>query len=162
MKKYLLTTYLLFYVVFINAVGISGTLPVMYINTENGNPIKDKLNYVAATYYIDPMGIEGIEANGNVDNPLSLKIRGRGNFTWGYFDKKPYKLKLDNKQPLLGMKKNKHFALLAHADNDYAFFRNTVAFEISKRLGLPISILNRAKSLLKDGPSTMIDEISVP
>lgn len=110
------------------AFGYSQTLPVMFIQTEDNKPILTKTEYINATYYIDPMGIEGIDPIGSVLNPLPLQIRGRGNFTWGYFDKKPYRIKLEKKQALLGMKKSKHFALLAHADNDYAFFRNTVGF----------------------------------
>ena len=34
------------------------------------------------------------------------------------------------------MNKSKHFALLAHADDQMAFLRNTVGFELSRRLGL--------------------------
>jgi len=41
---------------------ISGTLPVLYIDTENHKPIVSKEEYLNAFYRIDPMGIEGIEA----------------------------------------------------------------------------------------------------
>lgn len=75
MKSVLLTFYLLCNSVFLFA-GVSGTLPVMYINTDENNPIVDKVNYITATYYIDDMGIEGIESVGTKDNPLSLQIRG--------------------------------------------------------------------------------------
>lgn len=70
------------------AFGYSQTLPVMFIQTEDNKPILTKTEYINATYYIDPMGIEGIDPIGSVLNPLPLQIRGRGNFTWGYFDKK--------------------------------------------------------------------------
>lgn len=150
MKSVLLTFYLLCNSVFLFA-GVSGTLPVMYINTDENKPIVDKVNYITATYYIDDMGIEGIESVGTKDNPLSLQIRGRGNFTWNNFDKKPYRIKLDKKQSLLGMKKSKHFALLAHADNDYAFFRNTVAFEISKRLEMAYTPEQRPVEVVLNG-----------
>lgn len=114
----------------------SGSLPVMFINTEGGAPVDSKENYVDATYYLDPMGVAGVEAIGTKDEPLALKIKGRGNYTWTGFDKKPYRLKLDSKAALLGMKKSKHFGLLAHADDDSGFLRNTVGFELSRRLGL--------------------------
>ncbi len=114
----------------------SGTLPVMFINTDGGAPITSKEDYIYAEYYIDNMGIEGMEDIGTEDTPELLQIRGRGNYTWTGFDKKPYRLKLDSKQPLLGMKCNKHWALLAHADDYLGFLRNTVGFELSRRLGM--------------------------
>ena len=133
------------------AADISGTLPVIYIDTQNGTPIIDKVNYVAATYYIDTKGISGLEPVGTIEQPENMEIRGRGNFTWEYFEKKPYKIKLTTKKKLLGMSFNKHFALLAHADNDYAFFRNTVAFEISRRIGMPFTPEQRPIEVVLNG-----------
>ena len=114
----------------------SRTLPVMFINTDGAVPITSKEDYVYAEYYIDNMGIDGIANVGSKDAPELMQIRGRGNYTWTAFDKKPYRLKLDSKMPLLGMKRNKHWALLAHADDNLGFLRNTVGFELSRRLGL--------------------------
>ena len=119
-----------------DAMSYSGTLPVMFINTEGAVPITSKDEYVYADYYVDNMGIEGIENVGSQDAPQLMEIRGRGNYTWSDFDKKPYRIKLDQKTPLLGMKRNKHFALLAHPDDKLGFLRNTVGFEVSRRLGL--------------------------
>ena len=114
----------------------SGTLPVMYINTENSTPITSKDEYLNATYYVDNLGLSGYESIGSADNQLALKIKGRGNYTFYGFDKKPYRLKLDKKAALLGMNKSKHFALLAHADDNLGFLRNTMGFELSRRMGL--------------------------
>ena len=114
----------------------SCTLPVMFINTDGAVPITSKEDYVYADFYIDNMGIEGIESVGSKENPEMMQIRGRGNYTWSSFDKKPYRLKLDSKMPLLGMKRNKHWALMANADDDMAGLRNTVGFEVSRRLGM--------------------------
>lgn len=114
----------------------SGTLPVLFINTENGVKIVSKEDYVNATYYLDNMGIDYVEALGTKENQLPLEIRGRGNYTWTGFDKKPYRIKLGSKTKILGMKKNKHFALLAHADDQLGFLRNEVGFELSRRIGL--------------------------
>ena len=119
-----------------NKYGYSGTLPVMFINTEGGVAITSTEDYVNATYYIDNMGIEGVESIASPDSAFALEIRGRGNYTWRDFDKKPYRLKFDKKAAPLGMNKSKHFALLAHADDQMAFLRNTVGFELSRRLGL--------------------------
>ena len=114
----------------------SGTLPVMYINTDGGVAITSTEDYVGGSYYLDNMGIEGVESIASPDSAFRLKIRGRGNYTWRDFDKKPYRLKFDKKAAPLGMNKSKHFALLAHADDQMAFLRNTVGFELSRRLGL--------------------------
>ena len=114
----------------------SGTLPVMHINTNGGVAITSTEEYINGTYYIDNMGIDGIEPIASPDSAFALQIRGRGNYTWKDFDKKPYRLKFDKKAAPLGMNKSKHFALLAHADDQMAFLRNTVGFELSRRLGL--------------------------
>lgn len=114
----------------------SETLPVMFINTDNAVPIVSKDDYVYAEFYIDNMGIEGIQSIGSKENPELMQIRGRGNYTWSSFDKKPYRLKLDSKMPLLGMKRNKHWALMANADDNFAGLRNTVGYEVSRRLGM--------------------------
>lgn len=115
----------------------SGTLPVMFVNTEDKVPVTSKETYVQASYWLDPMGMEGVEAIGSEDNPELLQIRGRGNYTWIGFDKKPYRIKLDKKTALLGMNKSKHFALLAHADDQAAGLRNALGFAASETLGMP-------------------------
>lgn len=119
------------------AVSPSGTLPVVYINTAGQAPVDSKETYRSATWWLDPCGAEGIEAIGSPEHPDTLQIRGRGNYTWSGFEKKPYRLKLQAKRPLLGMKSSRHFGLLAHADDDLGFMRNTMGFELSRRIGLP-------------------------
>lgn len=99
-------------------------------------PITSKEEYVQGTYYIDALGLSGYSNLGSKDEPLALEIKGRGNYTWRDFDKKPYRLKFDKKAQPLGMKKSKHFTLLAHADDNLGFLRNTVGFQLSRLLGL--------------------------
>ena len=121
------------------AVSPSGTLPVLYIQTENNAAITSKDDYVNATYYLDNMGLSGYESVGSKAAPLAMEIKGRGNYSWSGFDKKPYRIKLADKQALLGMKKNKHFTLLAHADdsNDRkGFMRNAVGLQLSRLIGM--------------------------
>ena len=135
----------------VSAVEPSGTLPVMYVNTTDGVEITSKDDYVTGTYYVDPCGVEGFEAIGSVDAQLPLQIKGRGNYSWIGFDKKPYRLKLDSKAALLGMKKNKHFALMAHADDAYGFMRNAVGFELSRMLGLAWTPADEPVELVLNG-----------
>ena len=118
------------------AVSPSGTLPVLYIQTENNAPITSKENYINATYYLDNKGLSDYQSIGSKAQPLNMEIRGRGNYTWTAFDKKPYRIKLADKQPLLGMTKSKHFALLAHADDSKGFMRNAIGFQLSKLIGI--------------------------
>lgn len=61
-------------------------------------------------------------------------IRGRGNSTWAS-DKKPYKVKLDKKQDLLGMGANKHWVLLANY-YDITMLRNKLTYWLGAELGM--------------------------
>lgn len=134
--------------------GISGTLPVLYINVYTdetksalNNEIIDRnlshKNYFSfADYYLDLNGCEWLAAEGaasvgSKDEPLPLEIKARGNYTRTAFAKKPFKIKLGAKQNLLGLSKSKHFALLAHADDTYGYLRNFTGFNLGRRIGLP-------------------------
>jgi len=114
----------------------SGTLPVLYINTENKTPVTSKETYVSATYYLDDLGIEGYTSIASQDQPDSLYIKGRGNYTWKDFNKKPYRLKLNNKQAMMGLPPSKHWTLLAHPDDQFCWMKNTVGFLLSEQIGL--------------------------
>ena len=113
----------------------SGTLPVMYITTQNGAAITSKETYVNATIYIDGLNT-GYDNFATQTSPLTMQIRGRGNWTWTDFDKKPYKIKFADKYALLGMPANKHWCLLAHADDDLGYLRNPIGFRISEFLDM--------------------------
>lgn len=134
----------------------SGTLPVMYINvykdeshTSYDNSVIDynldhKDYFNEAVYWLDTNGCEWMEelgaaSVGSEEKPLPLQIKARGNWTRRGFSKKPFKIKLDKKQDLLGLTeaKSKHYALLAHADDNAGFLRNFTAFNLGKRIGLP-------------------------
>ena len=139
MNRLLVTSLLLCFIGTIYAVSPSGTLPVMYITTENNTPVTSKDTYLNATYYLDAQCIAGYENIGSAAAPLTMEIKGRGNYSWTGFNKKPYRIKLTDKQALLGMIKSKHFTLLAHADDakdKKGYMRNGIGFELSKMIGL--------------------------
>lgn len=143
----------------------SGTLPVIHINVyktdadglpmldSNGNKIFDNeiisydlnhKNYFAGEYWLDTNDCQwmidlGAKSIGSEEEPLPLEIKARGNWTRIGFSKKPFKIKLGKKQNLLGLTpdKSKHYALLAHADDNYGYLRNFTGFSIGKRIGLP-------------------------
>lgn len=119
------------------AAGPSGTLPVLHIETPGRCAIESKEVYVDNTkYWLDPMGDESVEAIGSEAEPQIMQIRGRGNYTWTGFEKKPYRLKLDKKHPMLGMDKSKHWALMAQADDNLGFMRAPMVFRLSELVGL--------------------------
>lgn len=134
--------------------GLSGTLPVLYINvytdeskTALNNEIIDRnlahKNYFSnSEYWLDLNGCtwleeEGAKSIGSKDEPLPLEIKARGNYTRTGFAKKPFKLKLGKKQSMLGMSKSKHYAILAHADDNCGYMRNFTGFNLGQRIGLP-------------------------
>ena len=103
-------------------------LPVVYINTEGGQEIVSKEDYLNAD-----MKIQGSaeHADGLYDGVI--EIRGRGNSSWRDAPKKPYKIKLDKKTDLFGMGKNKHWVLLANSLDD-TLMRNTLAVDLAKSM----------------------------
>lgn len=124
----------------------SGSLPILSINTENQAPIIDKENYIKASFSLDSKGDPNIE---NLEG--ELQIRGRGNYTWWAFEKQPYRIKLDEKTPLLGFKKSKHFVLLAHADDNLGFMREPLGFKMSELAGMEWTPGQKAVELVING-----------
>jgi len=117
------------------SVSITGTLPVVYLSTTDGVAITSKEEYITGSLYIDPMG-SGYEALGSDTVPVTGQFKGRGNWTWSGFNKKPYRIKFDAKQKVLGMPKNKHWCLLAGADDNLGYLKNYVGFKLSEAVGL--------------------------
>lgn len=115
----------------VEGIPLSGTLPVVYINTENGAPVVNKEDKIKATIYIDPLGDENIPAFGSADEPVEFTLSGRGNSSWIDFDKKPYKIKFDKKQAPFGYPANKTFALLAHAPSQ-SYIRCETCSEVAR------------------------------
>lgn len=132
----------------------SGTLPVLYINVytdENKTTLNNEIidinlahkNYFSnAEYWLDLNGCAWMEAEGaasigSKEERLPLEIKARGNNTRISYAKKPFKLKLGAKQSMLGLTKSKHFAIIAHADDNYGFMRNYTGFVLGKKMGLP-------------------------
>lgn len=128
----------------------SGTLPIVYINTTSGSPVVDKENYVSASCYIIDAA-NPILSLGDSLAPLPVDIRGRGNWTWRGFDKKPYKLRFATKQMVLGMPNSRHWALLAGADDNLGFLRNVVGAMLSEHLGLRWTPLHKPVELVLNG-----------
>ena len=136
MRRRILFVFLFACTVSLIAVTPSGTLPVLYISTHNHQSVSRDYA-IDATIYMTAYG--EYEALGDAAHPLPITIKGRGNWTWNGFDKKPYKIVFAQGygQKLLGMHKSKHWALMAGADDYLGFLKNTVGYSLSKHIGLP-------------------------
>lgn len=101
------------------------------IQTENNAPIlgKEKEHYVNFTLTVD-------SENPEWDYEGTGRIRGRGNSTWLWYDKKPYRMKLDKKASILGLAEEKDWVLLANY-RDPTHLMNTFVFTAGEKLGMP-------------------------
>ena len=111
------------------------TLPVVYVNTQNRQGINDTETQVVCSVYIDSVLAE-YPSLGSKNAPLPATIKGRGNWTWTGFDKKPYKIKFDSKTKVLDMPNNRHWCLLAAADDWLGFLKLPAGLRISKAMDL--------------------------
>jgi len=103
-------------------------LPVMRIDTENGQFINSKTTYVNAHMKL----IEDIKTRGSGDVlEADLLIKGRGNSTWTEWPKKPYRLKFNEKVSLLGEHKDRSWILLSNYA-DKSALRIHTAFYMGK------------------------------
>ena len=114
----------------------SGTLPVLFINTEDSCVIDSKEDYVNAQWWLDNQGDEHFESIGSRKKPLAMQIKGHGNATWVYLEKKPYRLKFNEKHMVLGMPSSRHWVLMANAEYWMGQMNDALPFEIGRRMGM--------------------------
>ncbi len=101
-------------------------IPIFNITTES--PVVSKDDYVNGSLVIDAnQQFEEVTA------PYSLRIKGRGNSTWG-MPKKPYKIKLDSKAKILGLPTAKEWVLLANY-SDKTLMRTSTVFNLGRKIG---------------------------
>lgn len=115
------------------------------IQTQFNAPIlgKEKEHYVNFTLTID-------SDNDEWDYEGTGKIRGRGNSTWLWYDKKPYRIKLDKKASILGLAEEKDWVLLANY-RDPTKLMNTFVFTAGETLGLPYTNHSRFVEVTLNG-----------
>jgi len=101
-------------------------MPIVIINTDDGDAIKSKTTYESAK-----ISFLGCAEQFVLEN-LTTEIRGRGNNSWGY-PKKSYKFKLAEKENIFGLGNGKEriWVLLAN-QCDQSLQRNHVAFEYAR------------------------------
>lgn len=115
----------------------------MYITTNDGKSVVSKETYQDC--YIS------LNAKGAFSNYSATgKIRGRGNSSFLWYDKKPYRIKLDEKHKLLGLGKAKSWVLLANY-RDVTDLMNTFVFELGNWMGLEYTNHTRYVELFLNG-----------
>ncbi len=115
----------------------------LYVTVNNGNDITSRDEYEPC--YIS---LNGCGAFSSYSAPAG--IRGRGNSSWNWYDKKPYRIKLDEKHKLLGLGKGKSWVLLANY-RDVTDLMNTFVFEAAEWLGMPYTNHTRYVELFVNG-----------
>ena len=133
-------------------------LPVIWLNIdESQGTIEDMIaSKDHSVYCYGTLSIEVPEGFHYSDFPdlscesfadLEMNIRGRGNSTWAHQGKKPFKIKLDKKEDLFGLGKNKHWVLIANAfdetllrDRITAWLGDQLGFEFTPR-GVPVDVV---------------------
>lgn len=87
-------------------------------------------------------GLEGslitVIDGGKIDVSASGQIRGRGNSSWT-FPKKPFRIKFDKKQKVLGGPAKAKKWTMINNYGDKTLMRNKLAFEISRRFEMPFT-----------------------
>lgn len=96
--------------------------------TDDGVAVDSKEKYRPCTVKVSGKEEYAMEVRG--------KIRGRGNSTWKWYPKKPYRIKLEESSSFLGMAPDKDWVLLADY-RDVSHMMNLTGFYLAKELGLP-------------------------
>ena len=104
--------------------------PKLKLYVEDGGVIDSKDEYKNVTVEL----VDGYEIVLSAEG----RVKGRGNATWGY-DKKPYKIKFDEKQSLFALTANKDWVLLAEYC-DKSLMRTAYMCELAQTVGLPYPI----------------------
>ncbi|MBQ1478094.1 MAG: cell wall-binding repeat-containing protein [Erysipelotrichaceae bacterium] len=130
------------------------TSPITAIYFTSDDPENKGIDYVTkenkASGELKLVAADGTELySGRVDN-----IRGRGNSTWTFADKKSYQFKLEKKADLLdpasGNQKAKKWILLANPF-DPTHVRNEIILSFAKEMGLENSPEGKPVELYYDG-----------
>lgn len=117
-------------------------IPTLYIETETDYKRIKHGTYMNAVYTLvsDGQGIVG----------QPLQIKGRGNYSWS-FPQKPYTIKLESGEPLLGMTKGKKWVLVT-TYSDKTLLRNYLTLNMSSRtLGMDYAVEAEYVDVYLDG-----------
>ena len=122
-------------------------LPTVYLETKGNFDFVNKENWVSSQ--VGRVVVVGAPSAG----AFSAEIRGRGNSTWEFMDKKPFRIRFPDgeSQNFLGLPaKARNWTLIANAV-DKTMLRNALAFEISKALGFEYTPPAKMVDVVLDG-----------
>ena len=120
-------------------------LPTVYINTPDSVKITSKEKWIENA----TISIVGAKNEAwNFEN-IETSIRGRGNTTWDR-PKKPYAIKLNTSQKIMGMPKDKRWVLIANYC-DQSFMRNEIALYLSELFKLGWTVHGEFADLVLNG-----------
>ena len=102
-------------------------IPRVVIETEYRQVINDRETEIPAKLQI-------WGENESESEIMDLTIRGRGNTSWTDVPKKSYKIEFEKKRSVLGMPKDKDWALIANY-YDKSLMRNFISYRLSAALG---------------------------
>jgi len=98
-------------------------LPIVFVDTDGGKGITSKTEWMPASVWIKGVkGIPGLEQ-------VRCAIRGRGNTTWTW-PKKPYVIRMDERQSVFGLPDQRRWVLLANF-MDRTLMRNLVSMKVA-------------------------------
>ena len=118
-------------------------LPTVSIHTQNGIIPKDKVNEISAQLTI--ISNEGAKL---LSEPGSIRERGNASRN---FPKKPYRIKFSKKQTVLDAPAKAKKWTLINNYGDKSLMRNLLAFELSRRMGMPYTPYGTAVDVLLNG-----------
>lgn len=101
-------------------------MPILCIDTITGSDVESKTEYIYAT-----LSVFNSKSEHFIES-MDMEIRGRGNYSWTSLPKKSYKMKLSEKQSLLGLGegKSKKWVLLANMC-DQSMLRNYLSLHLA-------------------------------
>lgn len=106
----------------------ANSLPMVSLYTDGGAAITSKHEYVHGNLFIDCSGAEEYAEYELFD--CGLNVKGRGNASWRFTDKKSYRLKFDEKVSVLGIAPDKDWVLVPNYF-DKSLIRNAVAHKMA-------------------------------
>lgn len=118
-------------------------LPTVSIHTLNGEIPYDKEHQITSQLIV-------ISDNGSnlISEPGTTRERGNASRS---FPKKPYRIKFDKKQKMPGAPGKAKKWTLINNYGDKTLMRNLLAFELSRRMGMPYTPYGRAVDVLLNG-----------
>ncbi len=129
----------------------SGTIPTLYITTDDGYFPYSKEDYQMGAVYLESNGVEGVEDVGSAQKPVVTQVKGRGNWSWYQCNQKALRLKLDKKTSFFGMEKSKHYALLNAGAVPRNLFTSQLGFGMGELLGMAWTPDTHAVELMVNG-----------